>query len=340
MTISTVTIMGTGAWGTTFAQVLADTGVNARLWGRNAQIAQDINRGANQRYLPGVALSKRISANTDLTEALRGSDLLVVALPTQVIRTVLTQNRDVIAAASLPILTLSKGIEHGTSLLVTQLVSAVTGIAQDRIAALSGPNLAREIIAKHPTATVIAATDEDLARTLVAACHNDYFRPYVSHDVIGCEVAGATKNVIALAVGAAEGMGWGINTRTTLITRGLAEITRLGTALGADPETFAGLAGMGDLVATCSSHLSRNYSFGLRLGRGLSIEEASRRSAGVVEGARTAAPLMEFAASHGVEMPISEAVAAVLGGQAQVSQMGRWLLQRPAKMDGWRMQEL
>lgn len=340
MTISTVGIIGTGAWGTTFAQVLADAGCEVCLWGRNAHVLADLNSGHNERYLPGVKLSGKIHASSDLSAVIGGCDLMVVALPTQVIRPVLSKCARQIRSRDLPVLTLSKGIEVGTSLLVTQVVTATTGIDSQRVAALSGPNLSGEIIAKHPTATVIATADDALARDLVQSCHNDYFRPYVSRDVIGCEVAGAAKNVIALAVGAAEGMGLGINTRATLITRGLAEITRLGTRLGADPETFAGLAGMGDLVATCSSHASRNYAFGLRLGRGMSIAEATRRSAGVVEGARTAAPLVEFAHSLGVQMPIAEAVAAVIGGRASVSGMGTALLSRPAKMDGWRLQEL
>ncbi|MDO5722213.1 MAG: NAD(P)H-dependent glycerol-3-phosphate dehydrogenase [Actinomycetaceae bacterium] len=340
MAISTVAIMGTGAWGTTFAQVLADTGVQVKLWGRSEETVAHIRQGANPKYLPGVQLSNRISATTDLKQALQDADLLVVAVPTQTIRTVLNQWKRQILEANVPVLTLSKGIEDGTGLLVTQVVADVLGLPERQVAALSGPNLAREIIAMHPTATVIAATDLELARSIVAACHNDYFRPYVTADVVGAEVAGASKNVIALAVGAAEGMGWGINTRATLITRGLAEMTRLGIAMGAQADTFAGLAGMGDLVATCSSHLSRNYSFGLRIGQGLSLGEATKRSAGVVEGARTAGPLVDFARSIGVSMPISEAVRAVVETGVDVNEMGQRLLQRPAKMDGWRLQNL
>lgn len=335
MSIQRVGIIGTGAWGTTFAQVLADAGRDVIMWGRNEEIVGQIQSGSNQRYLPGIRLSPKITATTDRSEVTTDVDLLVVVLPTQVIRETLEPFRDLISPET-PILSLSKGLERGTLKLVTDVISEAAGVELYRVAALSGPNLSREIIEKHPTATVVASTSEDLAAEIAEACHNSYFRPYVSTDLVGVEVAGATKNVIAVAVGAAEGMGWGSNTRTTLITRGLAEMTRFGIALGAHPDTFAGLAGMGDLIATCSSKLSRNFSFGFRMGQGLSKEEAQALSIGVVEGAATAGPLVRQARKLGVDMPISEAVSAVINEGADLTATGRELLDRPRKRDGWR----
>lgn len=337
MSIQRVAIIGTGAWGTTFAQVLADSGREVIMWGRNPATVDQINSGINQRYLPGIRLSSKISASTDRETVVSNVDLIVVALPTQSIRKTLEPFAPFIPQDT-PVLSLSKGIEQGTFKLVTDIISEAAQVEPYRIAALSGPNLSREIIEKHPTATVVAATDEALAASIAEACHNKYFRPYVSTDIVGTEVAGATKNVIAVAVGAAEGMGWGSNTRTTLITRGLAEMTRLGIAMGAHPDTFAGLAGMGDLIATCSSKLSRNYSFGFRMGQGMTAEEATELSVGVVEGAATARPLVRHARKLGVDMPISEAVAAVLVDGQSIQDMGKALLSRPRKKDGWRIQ--
>ncbi|MDO5034158.1 MAG: NAD(P)H-dependent glycerol-3-phosphate dehydrogenase [Actinomycetaceae bacterium] len=336
MAIQRVGIIGTGAWGTTFAQVLADAGREVIMWGRSPEVVAQIKSGTNQRYLPGIRLSPRITATMDKAEAVQGVDLIVVVLPTQVIRETLETFRPLIDSQT-PVLSLSKGVERESMELVTTVISQAAGVEQYRIAALSGPNLSREIIEKQPTATVVAARDENLGAEIAMACHNPYFRPYVSTDLVGVEVAGATKNVIALAVGAAEGMGWGQNTRTTLITRGLAEMTRMGIALGAHPDTFAGLAGMGDLIATCSSKLSRNFMFGYRLGQGMGIEEATELSLGVVEGAATAGPLVESAHKLGVDMPISEAVSGVINHGEAVVDMGQRLLDRPRKRDGWRI---
>ena len=219
-----------------------------------------------------------------------------------------------------------------------EIIADASGVPGRRIAVLSGPNLSREIADRQPTATVVASGDVELAKEIARTCHNPYFRPYVSTDVVGTEMAGATKNVIAVAIGAAEGMGLGLNTRSTLITRGLAEMTRLGTALGADPATFAGLSGIGDLVATCSSRLSRNFSLGHRLGSGMSMAEAMALSPGVVEGVASAGPILQVAASVGVDMPITGAVVEVVEGRATIEDMGRMLLARPQKMDGWKIE--
>lgn len=336
---SCAAVLGTGAWGTTFAQVLADAGMDVRMWGRNSAVVDFISSGENASYLPGIELSDRISATTELASVLKGAQLIVVAVPVAAVRPSLASAREHLAEDAV-LLSLAKGLEPETLLRVDEIIAQAAGADASRIAVLSGPNLSREIAEHHPTATVIASADERLAASLAKACRTSYFRPYASTDVIGSEIAGAAKNVIAVAIGAAEGMGFGANTRATLITRGLAEITRLGAAVGADPQTFAGLAGIGDLMATCSSRLSRNFSFGHRIGQGMSVEEALSLSPGVVEGARSAEPLLALAASLGVDMPITGAVVSVVRDGASAEQMGEMLLKRPQKMDGWRIELL
>ena len=335
MTLTTAAVLGTGAWGTTFAQVLADAGVTVTMWGRNADTISFINGGENPTYLPGISLSDHISATAEITEAVAGRELVVVAVPVKAVRATLSAAREAFAPG-VALLSLAKGLELGSLKRVDEIIAEASGVPSGRIAVLSGPNLSREIAQRQPTATVVAATDVELAKEI--ACHNSYFRPYVSTDVVGTEMAGATKNVIAVAIGAAEGMGLGINTRSTLITRGLAEMTRLGTALGADPATFAGLSGIGDLVATCSSRLSRNFSLGHRLGSGMGLAEALALSPGVVEGVASASPILQVAASVGVDMPITGAVVEVVEGRASIEDMGRMLLARPQKMDGWKIE--
>ena len=329
-------VLGTGAWGTTFAQVLADARLRVHMWGRKETICDFINSGENPTYLPGIELSDMICASTSLHDTLEGADLVVVAVPVRAIRSTLRACRDFIAENAV-FLSLSKGLELDTRLRVDEIIAEESGADTARIAVLSGPNLSREIAEHNPTATVVASKDTELAVAIAKTCRTDYFRPYVSTDVVGCEVAGATKNVIAVAIGAAEGMGLGHNTRATLMTRGLAEMTRLGTALGADPETFAGLAGIGDLMATCSSRLSRNFSFGHRLGAGMSVTEALSLSPGIVEGAHSAEPILQLAEELGVDMPITGAVVSVIRDGATIEEMGRMLLDRPQKKDGWRI---
>ncbi len=224
-----------------------------------------------------------------------------------------------------------KGIEDGTHLRMSEVIAEVTGAGPDRIAVITGPNLAREIAARQYAATVVACADDAMAKHLQEACHAPYFRPYTNPDVIGCELGGAVKNVIALAVGIAVGMGLGDNTRALLITRGLAEIARLGAALGADQHTFAGLAGMGDLVATCSSPLSRNRTFGENLGRGMPLAEAAASASQVTEGVKSAGPVLELARAHGVEMPITEVVAGVTQGRIGMAEAVMLLASRSAK---------
>lgn len=339
MTMTRATVLGTGAWGTTFAKVLADAGMIVTIWGRNAATVEAINRGENTDYLPGVALSSSLKATVSLDEALTNTDLIVVAVPVAGVRHLIRDCRPHLNVDSV-LVALAKGLEPETNKTVHDMIVEESGLSPNRIAIVSGPNLSGEIAAQQPAATVVACTDAELATDIAKACHTSYFRPYVSTDIVGCEIAGATKNVIAVAIGAAEGLGVGINSRATLITRGLAEITRLGIALGADPQTFAGLAGIGDLMATCSSKLSRNYSFGYRLGQGMTVDEALAASSGVVEGARSARPILELAHSLGVDMPITEGVVQVLHEGASVADMGKMLLARPQKMDGWKIEIL
>jgi len=323
--------MGAGMWGTTFAQVLCDAGTDPVLWARRAELTEAINaRHENPGYLPGIALTSGLHATCDPAEALAGADLVVLAVPAQTLRGNLTAWRPLLPAEA-ALISLMKGIEHGTDQRMSEVITEVTGAGPDRIAVISGPNLAREIAQRQYAATVVACADETLAKALQQACHTPYFRPYTNPDVIGCELGGAVKNVIAIAVGIAIGMGLGVNTTAMLITRGLAEIARLGAALGADQHTFAGLAGMGDLVATCSSPLSRNRSYGENLGRGMSLADAAASTTQVTEGVKSAGPVLELARENAVEMPITEVVAGVTSGQIEIGQAAVLLASRSAK---------
>ncbi|MFI5065090.1 MAG: NAD(P)H-dependent glycerol-3-phosphate dehydrogenase [Streptosporangiales bacterium] len=323
--------MGAGMWGTTFAQVLCDAGTPAILWGRRAELVTAINtRHENLDYLPGVALTPKLTASADPAQVLAGADAVVLAVPAQSLRRNLTSWLGLLPAGA-AFVSLMKGIELGTEHRMSQVIAEVTGAGPDRIAVISGPNLAREIAERQHAATVVASDDDTLAKRLQQACHTGYFRPYTNPDVVGCELGGAVKNVIALGVGIAVGMGCGDNTRATLITRGLAEITRLGAALGADQHTFAGLAGMGDLVATCSSPLSRNRTFGEMIGRGMPVADVRTVTTQVAEGAKSAGPVLDLARRHGVEMPITEVVVGVMDGRIDVSQAAELLTSRSAK---------
>jgi glycerol-3-phosphate dehydrogenase (NAD(P)+) len=323
--------MGAGMWGTTFAQVLCDAGTPAVLWCRRPDVAEAVNgRHENPGYLPGISLTPALRATADPREALDGADLVVLAVPAQMLRENLVGWAGLLPPGAL-LVSLMKGIELGTRQRMSEVIAEVTGAGPDRIAVISGPNLAREIAERQHAATVVACTDDAMAKHLQQACHTGYFRPYTNPDVIGCELGGAVKNVIALAVGIAVGMGLGDNTKAMLITRGLAEIGRLGAALGADQHTFAGLAGMGDLVATCSSPLSRNRTFGENLGRGMALADAAASASQVTEGVKTAGPVLELARTHQVEMPITEVMAQVTQGRIGVGEAAGLLASRSAK---------
>ncbi|ADB76612.1 NAD(P)H-dependent glycerol-3-phosphate dehydrogenase [Geodermatophilus obscurus] len=324
-------VLGAGSWGTTFAKVLADAGCTVLLHARRPELAHEIGETReNAEYLPGIRLPDRLRATADAAEALADAEIVVLAVPSQSLRDNLTEWAPLLPADAV-LLSLMKGIELGSTKRMSQVIREVTGAGPDRVAALSGPNLAREIAEEQPAATVVACTDHDRAAQVQAACHTPYFRPYTNQDLVGCELGGAVKNVIALACGITEGMGFGDNTRASLITRGLAETARLGAALGAEPTTFAGLAGLGDLVATCSSPLSRNRTFGERLGRGMSVEEVQRSTRQVAEGVKSCRSVLDLARAHGVDMPLTEAVVRVCHDGVPVTQMVKEIMSREAK---------
>ena len=309
MTVRQVAVLGAGSWGTTFGKVLADAGCKVRLWARRAEVARVITEHqVNPDYLPHVVLPEGLFATTDPGETLDGADAVVFAVPSQTLRANLEGWRDQLPAGA-TLVSLAKGVELRSLKRMSEVISEVAGVPAEQVAVVSGPNLAREIAAEQPTATVVACADHDRAVALQDACVTGYFRPYTNTDVIGCELGGACKNVIALACGMAAGLGFGDNTLASLITRGLAETARLGVALGADEMTFAGLAGLGDLVATCASPLSRNRTFGERLGRGETLEQAQQAAHGqVAEGVKSCSSIRELAARSGVEVPITDAV--------------------------------
>jgi glycerol-3-phosphate dehydrogenase (NAD(P)+) len=334
MSATRVTVLGSGSWGTTFAAVTADAGCESTVWGRDADVVAEIDtEHRNSRYLPDILLPAGLRATTDAPLAVATADVLVLALPSKVLRDTLGPLASAIRPDTL-LVSLSKGVELGTNRRMSEVVAEAAGVDPDRVVVLSGPNLAREIALRQPTATVVAATTEAVAERVAAACSTDYFRPYTNTDVVGVEIAGAMKNVIALAVGMAVGLGMGDNSKASLITRGLAETARLGAALGADPQTFSGLAGMGDLVATCTSPLSRNRTFGEQLGQGLSVEEVVARTSQTAEGVVSCRSLLALARSLDVEVPITEAVAAVVTGALRPAELARLMLSRARKAEG------
>jgi glycerol-3-phosphate dehydrogenase (NAD(P)+) len=324
--------MGAGSWGTTFGKVLADAGRDVTLWARRRDVAEAVcSRHANPDYLPGVLLPTTLRATVHADRALDGADAVVFAVPSQTLRDNLAEWRTLLPADA-ALVSLAKGVELGSLKRMSEVVQDVTGASTDRVVVVSGPNLAREIAAEQPTASVVACVDHDRAVSVQLACVTNYFRPYTNTDVVGCELGGACKNVIALACGMAAGLGFGDNTLATLITRGLAETARLGAELGADPMTFSGLAGLGDLVATCASRLSRNRSFGYRLGLGDTIEQAQEATQGqVAEGVKSCSSIQALAARCGVEVPIADAVRRVCHDGQSPREMAAGLLGREPK---------
>jgi glycerol-3-phosphate dehydrogenase (NAD(P)+) len=288
--------------------ILADAGCEVSLWARRQQIVDTINATrTNPEYLPGAELPAGVRATSDPAEAARGAEFTVLTVPSQTLRGNLTEWAPVLSQDTV-LVSLMKGVELGTAKRMSEVIEEVAKAPAERIAVISGPNLAREIADRMPAAAVVACVDEEVARRLQAACHTPYYRPYTNTDVIGCELGGAVKNVIGLAVGIADGMRLGDNTKASLMTRGLAETTRLGLAMGADPHTFSGLAGMGDLIATCSSSLSRNHTFGTNLGRGMTLQEASAATSQTAEGVKSCQSVLDLARRHRVDMPITETV--------------------------------
>jgi glycerol-3-phosphate dehydrogenase (NAD(P)+) len=308
-----VSVIGAGSWGTTVASLAAANG-ETRLWARRADVAAEITqRRTNAAYLGEQVLPEGLVASSDLAQVVSGAQVVAMAVPSSGFRDVARQVA-LVVEPGVPVVSLSKGLERSTLLRMSEVAHEC--FAQHPVAVLSGPNLAREILAGQPAASVVACDDLDIARLVVEAFARPTFRLYTNPDVVGCEIAGVVKNVIAIGAGIAQGFGFGDNAKATLITRGLAEMTRLGVALGARAETFAGLAGVGDLVATCASMQSRNTQVGIRLGKGERIVDIESSMNMVAEGVRSSSLVVALARKHGVEMPITERVAAVCDGTA------------------------
>ena len=330
--MSRAAVLGAGSWGTAFAQVLADGEATDRvtLWARREEVARGIvEEHRNPDYLTEMRLPAEVTATTDPAEAVEGAELVVLAVPSQSLRANLEAWGSTIPRDSI-VVSLMKGIELGTGLRMSEVIEAA-GIERERIVVVTGPNLSREIAQRQPAASVVAGTDHAAAERVAELVVQPYFRPYTQTDVVGAEIGGAVKNVIALAVGMAEGLGYGDNTKSSLITRGLAEITRLGQALGGEPATLMGLAGVGDLIATCMSPLSRNHRVGVALGRGVPIDEVLAMPHETAEGVKSCAAVVALAGRNGVSMPICEGVTAVVAGQATPEQLTTALMSRALK---------
>jgi glycerol-3-phosphate dehydrogenase (NAD(P)+) len=328
MTQIRMAVVGAGSWGTTIASVAA-ANTPTVLWARRPEVADAINAThRNPSYISSVDLSPGLRASSSLAESVSDADVVVMAVPSQGFRETLQQAAPHIRPW-VPIVSLSKGLETGSLLRMSQVANEV--MPGHPVAVLTGPNLASEIAVGQPAASVVAIDDAVIATALQQLFSSTTFRVYTNPDVIGCEIAGVVKNVIAIASGIAMGMGFGDNTRATLLTRGLAEMTRLATALGGSPESLAGLAGMGDLIATCSSTASRNTSVGVRLGQGETIEDIVASMSMVAEGVRSSAVVLELARQHGVDMPITEQVVAVCHESKSASEALIALMSRQAR---------
>ena len=328
-----VAILGAGSWGTAFSIVLADGGNDVTVWGRREEVCAAINeQHENVDYLPGIELPRTVSATHDHEKALADADVVVLAVPSQSLRENLVEWAPYIAKDAVMV-SLMKGVELGTLDRMSEVIAEVTGAGPERIAVISGPNLAKEIARREPAASVVACADEDVAQMLQRRVHSPAFRPYTSVDVLGCELGGAYKNVVALSVGMAVGLGFGDNTTASVITRGLAETARLAMKLGANPMTLMGLAGLGDLVATCSSPLSRNRTFGEKLGNGMTTDEVVASTRQVAEGAKSCSSLLALATQSGVDAPIAHHVDAVVAGTMTAKDMMDAFIARDTKAE-------
>jgi glycerol-3-phosphate dehydrogenase (NAD(P)+) len=329
--MSKVAVFGAGSWGTAFSVVLADAGNDITLWGRREELCATINeKRENTDYLPGIELPDTVSATHDPEQTLAGAEFVVLAVPSQSLRPNLEEWAGLIPDEAL-IVSLMKGVELESLKRMSEVIEEVIDVAPERIGVVSGPNLAKEIASREPAASVVACVDEDNVKRLRALCHSATFRPYSSPDVIGCELGGAYKNVIALSVGMAIGLGFGDNTTASVITRGLAEIARLAVKVGADPMTLMGLAGLGDLVASCSSPLSRNRTFGEKLGQGMTTEEITGQTRQIAEGVKSCSSLLGLAQQAGVYAPIVEAVHAVVENEMTAADMLTELISKETK---------
>ncbi len=326
--VGRVCVLGAGSWGTAMAAMCAHK-VPTTLWARRPELAEAIAReGCNRDYLPDLLLPAGVRATSSLAEAVEGAGVAVMAVPSHGFRGVLGEAAAHLGAG-VPVVSLTKGVERGSLARMTEVITTVA--PGHPYAVLTGPNLVGEIVAGYPTASVIAATDAELAGQLQRLFSTATFRVYTNPDVVGCELGGALKNVVAIAAGISDGMGFGDNTRAALITRGVAELTRLGVALGGQPLTFGGLTGMGDLVATCCSRRSRNRWVGEELARGRPLAEITAGTRMVAEGVRTSAAVVELAARVDVEMPIADQVVAVLSGSTPPAEVVAALMGRMMK---------
>ena len=309
-----VAVLGSGSWGTTFAKILADGGADVSLWARRAEVAREISESKrNSGYLPGVNLPRTLWSSHVVEEVLEGAEMVFVAIPSQTLRDNLRTIRTLIPANA-TVISLMKGVEKGSKFRMSEVISQELSISADRFAVASGPNLALEIAREQPTAAVVASASLDTATEVAIAATNPYFRAFVNTDVIGTEFGGVLKNLIAVAIGIVDGVGYGDNTKASIITRGLVEMTDFAVAYGARAETLSGLAGLGDLIATCESPLSRNNTAGRLLGQGYSFKEVIKQMNQTAEGLASVAPILELALEKGVVMPIVSQVAEVLAG--------------------------
>ncbi|HWA16604.1 MAG TPA: NAD(P)H-dependent glycerol-3-phosphate dehydrogenase [Gemmatimonadales bacterium] len=332
--MTTIGVLGAGSWGTTLADLLVRRGCEVRLWAHEPDVVASINSvHENRVFLPGCQLAEGLMATGDAVAAVRGADVVLSVAPSHVLRRVVEQARPGIGAEAL-IVTATKGLEPGSLLLMSSVLEDL--LPQHRVAALSGPSFALEVYQRQPTAVVAAARQRETAEAVQGVFATPRFRVYSSVDLVGVELAGALKNVIAIAAGILDGLGLGNNPRAALVTRGLAEMTRLGVALGADPMTFAGLAGMGDLILTTTGALSRNRALGVALARGQSFEQYSRTQRSVAEGATTARSALALAHQAGVELPICRQVAAILFEGRPAAQAVDDLMERTLKSEQWR----
>ncbi|GAB4285508.1 MAG: NAD(P)H-dependent glycerol-3-phosphate dehydrogenase [Coriobacteriia bacterium] len=324
-----IAVIGAGSWGTAVSWLIGSKGIDVSLWAREPEIAEGINTGRhNPLYLPNVHVPPSVTAYPDIEQALRGAEGVVFVTPSHGVRGTAESMRAVLPADT-PVISLAKGVEEGTHMRMTEVLEDVLG-NRDRLAALSGPNHAEEVSRGIPSATVVAAHAEPIAKLWQDVFMSPAFRVYTNPDIVGVELGGASKNVIAVAAGMSDGAGYGDNTKATLMTRGLAEMSRLGRALGANPLTYMGLAGMGDLIATCTSKHSRNRALGEWVARGGTVEGYAEKTHMVAEGARSAISVHELAQSVGMELPITHQVRAVLYEGADVSSAGSLLMGRSA----------
>ncbi|HIC86273.1 MAG TPA: NAD(P)H-dependent glycerol-3-phosphate dehydrogenase [Desulfobacterales bacterium] len=329
-----VAVIGGGSWGTTLARLLALKGLEVSLWAREKEVVSAIHKKReNTVFLPGIRLPESLKATQEMEEALEGKEIILMVVPSQHYREVLTRMRPSLNGSQI-LVTATKGIENETLMIMSQVTEdVVPGLFTDTFSCLAGPSFAKEVCQGFPTAVTIASKDQGLGKTLQTLFSTDYFRAYVSDDIVGAQLAGALKNVIAIAAGASDGLGFGHNARAALITRGLAEIRRLGVAMGAHPMTFAGLAGVGDLVLTCTGDLSRNRTVGLQVGKGMNIQEITSHMKMVAEGVKTTKSAYQLSKKMGVEMPITEQVYQILYEGKQPREAVRELMTRALKWE-------